>query len=66
MPLTRSHLATMLSDSGLSKREARALVGSFYEELILALETGEMVVLTGFGEFKVNEGRVSFSPARKA
>jgi hypothetical protein len=39
MPLTRSHLADLLSDSiGLSKREARDLVAAFYDELISALD----------------------------
>lgn len=50
----------------LTKVEARDLVASFYEELTLALETGESVFLAGFGEFRVTEGRVSFSPALKA
>ena len=67
MLLTCSHLATMLADSiGLIKVEARALVAAFYDELTRALETGEPVVLAGFGEFKGNEGRVSFSSALKA
>ncbi len=61
MPLTRSQLAAMLADNiGLTKVEARDLVASFYEELTLALETGESVFLAGFGEFQVTEGRVSF------
>ena len=39
MPLTRSHLAAMLTDSiGLTKVEARDLVAAFYDELILALD----------------------------
>ena len=60
----------MLADAiGLTKVEARDLVAGFYDELILALETGESVILTGFGEFRVAEGRVGFLPeggARKS
>lgn len=67
MNLTRSQLAFMLADSiGLTKVEARNLVASFYEELTLALETGEMVHLAGFGDFQVTEGRVTFQQALRA
>jgi hypothetical protein len=51
IPLTRSHLATMLTDSiGLSKSEARSFVASFYEELTYTLEAGEKVPGSEFSE----------------
>lgn len=40
---------------GLNKREAKDLVESFYEEILIALETGESVNLAGFGKFKVRD-----------
>ena len=64
MILTRSQLAAMLADTiGLTKVEARNLVAGFYDELILALETGEKVHLAGFVDFQVTEGRVAFQQA---
>ena len=53
MPLTKSQLAVMLLDQlGLNEREAEGLVDSFYEEIALALESGESVRLAGFGRFE--------------
>jgi integration host factor subunit alpha len=53
MPLTKAELAAMLLDQlGLNEREASDLVAGFYEEISLALETGESVQLAGFGRFE--------------
>lgn len=53
MPLTKPQLAAMLlGQLGLNKREAQDLVESFYEEISLALESGESVNLAGFGRFE--------------
>ena len=52
MALTKASLAEHLFDSlGLNKREAKELVESFFEEVRLALERGESVKLSGFGNF---------------
>jgi integration host factor subunit alpha len=62
MTLTKTDLATMLlGQLGLNAREAEGLVDSFYEEIALALESGESVNLAGFGTFKQD----GFTPSEK-
>lgn len=39
----------------LSKRDAKELVELFFEELRLALENGEQVKLSGFGNFDLRD-----------
>ena len=36
---------------GLNKREAKELVEAFFEEVRIALESGDQVKLSGFGNF---------------
>jgi integration host factor subunit alpha len=56
MALTKADLAEKLYEElGLSKREARDIVESFFEELRTALEAGESVKLSGFGKFDLRE-----------
>jgi integration host factor subunit alpha len=56
MALTKADLAEKLyEEMGLSKREAKEIVESFFEELRMALETGESVKLSGFGKFDLRE-----------
>ncbi|MBW8073614.1 MAG: integration host factor subunit alpha [Ferrovum sp.] len=54
MTLTKAELAEQLFERvGLNKREAKAFVESFFEEIRLSLEAGEEVKLSGFGNFQV-------------
>ncbi len=52
MALTKASMAEMLFDElGLNKREAKEFVEQFFEEVRVALENGEDVKLSGFGNF---------------
>lgn len=52
MALTKAELAEDLFNTmGLSKREAKELVETSFEEIRLALEEGDCVKLSGFGNF---------------
>lgn len=54
--LTKAELATMLFDKvGLNKREAKELVEVFFEEVRTALESGDSVKLSGFGNFQLRD-----------
>ena len=41
----------LFEELGLNKREAKELVGVFFEEIRIALESGDEVKLSGFGNF---------------
>ncbi len=52
--LTRAKLANILLEKiGLNRREARDFVEQFFEEMSSALERGETVKLSGFGNFQL-------------
>ena len=52
MALTKADMAEMLFEElGLNKREAKELVELFFEEIRSALEEGNDVKLSGFGNF---------------
>ena len=52
MALTKADMAERLYEElGLNKREAKELVDLFFEEMHLALESGDQVKLSGFGNF---------------
>jgi integration host factor subunit alpha len=54
MTLTKAELADLLFEKvGLNKREAKDMVEAFFEEIRLALERGESVKLSGFGNFQL-------------
>lgn len=54
MALTKAELAEVLFDKyGISKQEAKVLVEEFFEEIRVALESGEQVKLSGFGNFEL-------------
>lgn|SRR5574340_868600 len=54
MTLTKAELADMLFEKvGLNKREAKDMVESFFEEVRVALENGDGVKLSGFGNFEL-------------
>ncbi len=56
MTLTKAELSDLLFEKvGLNKREAKDLVESFVEEIRAALERGESVKLSGFGNFQVRD-----------
>ena len=51
--LTKDDLQNLLfRHLGLSKRECREMVGALFEEMRIALESGEPVKLEGFGRFQ--------------
>lgn len=52
MALTKADMAEKLYEElGLNKREAKELVELFFEEVRSALEMGDQVKLSGFGNF---------------
>lgn len=56
--LTKADLVDRLFDElGLNKREGKELVDQFFEELSVALETGQPVKLSGFGNFDLRDKR---------
>jgi len=56
MTLTKAGLADLLFEQvGLNKREAKDMVEAFLEEMRFALERGESVKLSGFGNFELRE-----------
>ncbi len=58
MTLTKAQLAERLyEERGLNKREAKELVETFFDEIRAALESGERVRLSGFGNFELRDKR---------
>ncbi len=56
MTLTKAELADMIFEKvGLNKREAKDMVESFFEEVRQALEQGDSVKLSGFGNFQLRD-----------
>jgi integration host factor subunit alpha len=56
MTLTKADLADLLFEKvGLNKREAKDMGASFFEEVRMALEAGEGVKLSGFGNFQLRD-----------
>jgi len=56
MTLTKAELADLLFDKvGLNKREAKDMVEAFFEEIRTALEAGDSVKLSGFGNFELRK-----------
>lgn len=54
--LTKADLAEMLFENvGLNKREAKDMVETFFDEIRGALERGESVKLSGFGNFQLRD-----------
>jgi integration host factor subunit alpha len=54
--VTKAELADALFERlGLNKREAKDMVDSFFDEIRLALERGESVKLSGFGNFLLRD-----------
>ena len=56
MTLTKADLADLLFEQvGLNKREAKDMVEAFFEEVRTALEKGDSVKLSGFGNFELRK-----------
>ncbi len=56
MTLTKAELADQLSETvGLNQREAKEMVEAFFEEIRMALEHGDDVKLSGFGNFQLRD-----------
>ena len=54
MALTKQVMAQKLIDQlDFTKKDAKNLVEEFFEELSLALEQGEVIKLSGFGNFQL-------------
>jgi integration host factor subunit alpha len=54
--VTKADLAdTLFNELGLNKREAKEFVELFFEKIREALEAGDSVKLSGFGNFGVRE-----------
>ena len=54
--MTKAELAELLFEHvGLNKREARDMAKSFFTEISDALERGESVKLSGFGNFQLRD-----------
>lgn len=54
--LTKAELAEMLFEQvGLNKREAKDMVEAFFDEIRDALESGDGVKLSGFGNFQLRD-----------
>ncbi len=56
MALTKAELANSLCENlEFSKRDAKDMVEEFFEEIKQALEEGERVKLSGFGNFELRD-----------
>ena len=56
--LTKAELADVLFEKmGLNKREAKEMVEGFFDHISFALEQGENVKLSGFGNFQLRDKR---------
>ena len=56
MALTKADMAEKLFEElGLNKREAKEMVEMLFEEIRKALENGQQVKLSGFGNFDLRE-----------
>lgn len=56
MALTKADISEHLYEKlGMSKRDAKELVDLFFEEIRAALESGEQVKISGFGNFDLRD-----------
>ncbi|WP_037587185.1 integration host factor subunit alpha [Stenoxybacter acetivorans] len=57
MTLTKAELADILIDNipDMTKFDAKEVVESFFEEIRVALENGEEVKISGFGNFQLRD-----------
>ena len=56
MTLTRANFAESLYEEvGIDRREAKAMVELFFEEIKSSLEQGKQVKISGFGKFELRD-----------
>lgn len=56
MALTKADIANCIFDEiGLSKREAKEIVELFFEQICDALAKGQLVKISGFGNFELHD-----------
>ena len=56
MTLTKADIAdSLFTQLGIGKREAKRFVELFFEEIRTALENGEQIKLSGFGNFELRD-----------
>ncbi|MCL4409344.1 integration host factor subunit alpha [Aliidiomarina haloalkalitolerans] len=56
MALTKAEIAEHLFEKlGMNRRDAKELVETFFEEIRQALESGEQVKISGFGNFDLRD-----------
>ena len=56
MALTKADIAEHLFEKlGINKKDAKDLVEAFFEEIRSALEKGEQIKLSGFGNFDLRD-----------
>lgn len=56
MALTKAEIAEHLFEKvGINRKEAKELVETFFEEIRHALESGEQVKISGFGNFDLRD-----------
>src|SRR5579872_7317808 len=56
MALTKADIAEQLfQEIGLTKREAKEIIELFFHQLSTALESGQQVKLSGFGNFELHD-----------
>ena len=56
MTLTKAELSEALSEKiGLNKKEAKDLVEEVFEQVRIALERGDSVKISGFGNFDIRD-----------
>lgn len=54
--VTKAELALEITEKlGLTNREAKEIVDQFFEEICLALEAGEEIKLSGFGNLRLRD-----------
>ena len=54
--VTKAELAILLNEKvGLTRQESKEMVQASFDEMIVALETGDSVKLSGFGSFLLRD-----------
>ena len=54
--ITKAELATLLNERvGLNRQESKEMVQAFFDEVVVALEGGACVKLSGFGNFTLRD-----------
>lgn len=63
--MTKKELVKAVArDGGLSQEEARMAVEAFTDNIVKHLAAGDRIVLRGFGEFRLHNGKVKFQASK--